>query len=246
MLTQSNVVTIVANVCNGDSLIDISKKYRIGNYKFAKIILEALLGKNIQVSHFLGNPSLIKENRIQLELLELIGTDQFCSHDIDQLKECLGKEYEELLIELLNQKQMCFETESDLRNRGKPKTPDILFLIPMAMNCKTFNTIDGQNEQEQLLIKNRSLVIINWIDSKAMFADVSTFEEHVDQFRTYNNRYGRGLVIYWHGYVDEVESIAKHDFQDFLIVTDHFPDYWVFPTGEIADGTIPEFDNVVC
>ena len=46
--------------------------------------------------------------------------DPVCSFEVDIVKECLGREYEQLLIDLLRQRHMCFETESDQRSRGAP------------------------------------------------------------------------------------------------------------------------------
>jgi len=80
--------------------------------------------------------------------------------------------------------------------------------------------------------------VINWIDSKAMFADTVTFDEHLEQLRAYNNRYGRGLVIYWHGCTEEIYYKLR---DDMIIVRDCFPNDWIFPTGEPADGTVPMF-----
>ena len=197
-----------------------------------------------------------------------------CSHELEQLKECLGREYEELLTSLLNQKKMCFETEQELRSRGKPKTPDILFLIPMAIKCNAGDLRSQQfpsssaggrslyredsiqdsragpggvhglhNDRAEPPSHHASKVVINWIDSKAMFADAATFKENIDQFRGYNNRYGRGMVIYWHGYVEDIGSVLNGDM---IILRDHFPEEWTFPTGEVADGRVPAFDNIVC
>lgn len=150
---------------------------------------------------------------------------------------------------------MCFETESQLRSRGKPKTPDVLFLIPMGTTIYPLDlpylnkTHDGSKEQSNTALDIRDnlkslkkSVVINWIDSKAMFADVQTFKENVDQFRAYNNRYGRGLVIYWHGFVKNLCSLLN---DDMIIVRDRFPDDWMFPTGEPADGRIPAFDEML-
>ncbi len=75
--------------------------------------------------------------------------------------------------------------------------------------------------------------IINWIDSKAMFADEITFEEHMEQFQGYMNRYGRGLIIYWFGYVDTIVSMIHTKYgSDMLTVTHSFPNEILLPTGE--------------
>jgi len=123
---------------------------------------------------------------------------------------------------------MVFETEADLRNKGKAKTPDVLLLIPM-MTKYSLRSITGKIVCEDVVASN-----INWIDSKAIFADEITFNENkVEQFQGYVNRYGRGMVIYWHGFVDSVVSDITND-NESIVVVDHFPDEWRFPTGELA------------
>jgi hypothetical protein len=55
-----------------------------------------------------------------------------------------------------------FETESSLRTRGAYKTPDVRLIVPMAMKGPT-----------------GSWHVITWMDSKAMFGDLDTFEREV-------------------------------------------------------------------
>lgn len=199
---------------------ELSAKYQVGGYKLARIYLELKFGKgSVSIAQFLENPLIVEDERFREELLVLMSKDPFCSHPCDQLKECIGKEYEEYLIARLQEKRLCFETEAELRSRGKPKTPDILFLIPMAAYiCSNDPSCDG------------ALVVVNWIDSKAMFADEETLAEHFEQLRGYTNRYGRGLVIYWHGYV---ESLTSSDlflsFNDMVVLSSDLPDEWHSP-----------------
>jgi hypothetical protein len=271
---------LVARSQSGESLVDLANEFHFGSFKFAKLYLEAIGEGDTQLSSLLTDPMQIKDARIRKELLQLIANDPICSPELEQVKECLGREYEELLISLLNQKKMCFETEAELRLRGKPKTPDILFQIPMATPCTlrdlqsriggradtTASRAHGQsvplatelsssaspgtvhssaaptapaasNDEQHPTAK----VVINWIDSKAMFADALTFEENLEQFRAYNNRYGRGMVIYWHGFVEDILGMLP---DDRIIVRDCFPEEWMFPTGEKADGRVPAFDLV--
>ena len=184
------------------------------------------------------------------------------SHEVDLMKECAGKEFEALLLQQLRSKHMCFETEAELRSQGKPKTPDILFLIPMGVyestlsspSAMVFNDIavqqqqqqqqEQQQHQQQQVRKKTSKrlqqhpFVVNWIDSKGMFADEETFSENYEQLKSYVNRYGSGLVIYWHGYVASLSRWRDES----ILVCDHFPEEWLFPTGEPADGREPEFD----
>ena len=114
----------------------------------------------------------------------------------EPLKKCVGDEYEELLYNLLRENEVCFETEVELRLQGKSKTPDALLLFPIGIKINELNN-DWQ--------------IIHWIDSKgtllksspstsisnslftlfilAMFGDPTTYEQNLEQFQGYVNRF---------------------------------------------------------
>ncbi len=80
----------------------------------------------------------------------------------------------------------------------------------------------------------QSSFIVNWIDSKALFADEDTFEENCSQFEEYLSRYGRGLVIYWHGFTEGVLELANHRCgPDMIMIADSFPEEWIFPSREL-------------
>lgn len=208
--------SIIKRVESGEKLFQIAKNNGFSSYKLAKAYMNKVLKVRVPVSSFIESPlSVINDIALIKDLLNCFAQDLTCSHEISQLSECSGREYEEFLIENLIRLHMCFETEVDLRSRGKPKTPDILFLIPMATKTP---------------YSKQSYVLVNWIDSKAFFADELTYSEHLEQFKAYTNRYGRGMVIYWHGFVDSLLTTA----QDSIVITDSFPDCWLFPTGEIT------------
>jgi hypothetical protein len=84
-----------------------------------------------------------------------------CCTIVDVRKSCIGREFEEYLEIRLRKLNICFETENDLRSRGKPKTPDIVLMIPMALD-----------------LGGGKSCLVNWIDSKGMFADSETMLEH--------------------------------------------------------------------
>ena len=201
------------------SFFEICCLQGFSSYKFAKLYLEKFY-KITAVSSFIQHPDLIDNDVIRRELLRCISDDPFNSYQNDVMKQFIGKEYEELLIEKLTERKMCFETEEELRNKGKPKTPDIVFLIPMIVNIQLVDHV------------------VNWIDSKAMFADEETFADSIDQFNGYCNRYGKGLVIYWFGHVEGIRTSSD------ICVVDGFPESWTFPTGEPANGQMPAFEEI--
>ena len=50
------------------------------------------------------------------------------------------------------------------------------------------------------------------------------------------------MVIYWHGFVQSLTRLNDEN----IFISDKFPEHWIFPSGELADGSVPEFDTLVC
>lgn len=302
-----NISSILDRVMKGkEAMSSAICKIPMGKYIIAKQLLEKYMflqfpqsqQSEAKVADFLINPFIVENQYLRSGLLELFAQDAGCSPQIDLLKETCGREYEALLVTILNTYHMSYETEVEMRKKGKPKTPDIWFTIPMAVACNdyehqlitsrslTSQQYDGEDNMDDdqdfmmtsmefdadgRLSPNRSLlssqdsetinnntttpatattttavveedqyIVVNWIDSKAMFADAKTFKDHLSQFKAYYNRYGRGMVIYWHGYVEDVYQHIQ-EFGDNIIIRDTFPEKWMFPTGEPADGRVPTF-----
>ena len=175
-----------------DSLVNISRELGIGSYRAAKLVVTFILGQDVTMAHIIENPNLILDDVIRQNIMECITNDPLNSLEIDQMKECTGIEFEALLLQQLLARKMCFETEAELRNRGKPKTPDILLLIPMGVLDIENNEYDSVKKDQlhyQQMSRSQRPSVINWIDSKGMFADEETFEENYEQLKSYVNRY---------------------------------------------------------
>ncbi len=67
--------------------------------------------------------------------------------------------------------------------------------------------------------------IINWIDSKSTFGDPQTHSENLEQLLGYVNRFGPGLVIYWHDFVDSIRETTPPE----ILVSNKLPDLWILP-----------------
>uniref|UniRef100_A0A3B3Q8T5 CDAN1-interacting nuclease 1 n=1 Tax=Paramormyrops kingsleyae TaxID=1676925 RepID=A0A3B3Q8T5_9TELE len=85
-----------------------------------------------------------------------------------------------------------------LRAKGYDKTPDIILEVPIA--------VEGR--------------IVHWIESKASFGDDHSHQNYLnEQFWSYWNRFGPGLVIYWHGFIEELDCHRDRG----IMLKDSFP-----------------------
>ena len=99
----------------------------------------------------------------------------------------------------LEERNISFYNEHYLRDKGYDKTPDFKLEIPIA--------VDG--------------VVVNWVESKAQFGSFSVHQKYInEQYLSYWNRFGPGLVIYWFGFVDNIIESSETKF----IVMDKFPE----------------------
>lgn len=114
------------------------------------------------------------------------------------MKSSLGQQYEIQLNRQLTEAGFVFRNEEYLRQFGYDKTPDVKLEVPVA--------IDG--------------VIVHWIESKALFGDQENHMEYMkNQYSSYWNRFGPGLVIYWFGYLETIVQPSEKRF----IVRDSLP-----------------------
>ncbi|XP_076983509.1 CDAN1-interacting nuclease 1 isoform X3 [Tamandua tetradactyla] len=89
-----------------------------------------------------------------------------------------------IILERFLQEQGATPHEDQLRAKGYDKTPDFILQVPVA--------VEGH--------------IIHWIESKASFGDECSHHAYLhDQFWSYWNRFGPGLVIYWYGFIQELD-----------------------------------------
>ena len=152
-----------------------------------RIILEHVQGENPS-SSLLKDPLSITNPILRNQIIFCLENDYFCGPNIDMIKKMMGEEYEYVLKDQLTLMNISFKDENILREQGYDKTPDFLLTVPIA--------VDG--------------VVINWIESKASFGDEYTHKQYLrEQYWSYWNRFGSGLIIYWFGFIDELENDIK-------------------------------------
>jgi len=128
--------------------------------------------------------TLLEEGELGYELLLAGLQDDSYGPLSEAIKGSIGEEHEQRLKDLLARLDIPFCDENVLRVQGYDKTPDIKLEVPIS--------VDGH--------------VVNWIESKALFGDPEAHAGYLkDQFWSYWNRFGPGLVIYWFGYVAQLD-----------------------------------------
>lgn len=171
----------------------------------ARILLEELLKETSQgnvskilISQCIKNPLSIPDKILSREVEICIQNDQLCGPVIESIKREIGLKYEKVLHDTLMKKDIAYYHEDTLRKEGYDKTPDFKLVVPILVDSH----------------------VIHWIESKALFGDEESHSGYLEnQFWSYTNRFGPGLVIYWFGFIDELDVNLERG----LMLRDDFP-----------------------
>ncbi|KAK7910528.1 hypothetical protein WMY93_015212 [Mugilogobius chulae] len=197
--------------------------------KEPSLISDQTLAKNIHQSFFDSSgkfsftPLLLMICEPSADFMRLLKVD-FCAkptistaitRHLRLLRQlAIGQEHEVLLRDKLKERNMSFLDENQLRTMGYDKTPDIILEVPVA--------VDGH--------------IVHWIESKASFGDDHSHRTYLnEQFWSYWNRFGPGLVIYWYGFISELDCQRDRG----IMLSDRFPSDVVtlYQAGQTPRGT---------
>lgn len=145
------------------------------------------------------NPNEIPHRGLSLNVQHCHQVDPHFSPAMDEYRNRIGREYEDVLNGHLDTLGVAYLDEPGMRRMGYSRTPDAVLLEPIA--------VEGR--------------VVKWIESKAWFADPPSHATYLrDQYWPYYNRFGPGLVIYWFGFVEE--AVEAH-LEKGVAVMDHFP-----------------------
>ncbi|XP_028981539.1 protein C15orf41 homolog isoform X2 [Esox lucius] len=171
----------------------------------ARVILDRFLqdreggaaSKQVLTS-MLREPSLISDQTLANNVYQCTINDCCYGPLVDCIKHAIGQEAEVLLRYKLKERNLSFLDENQLRAKGYDKTPDIILEVPIV--------VEGH--------------IVHWIESKASFGDDHSHRTYLnEQFWSYWNRFGPGLVIYWHGFIGELDCQRDRG----ILLKDCFP-----------------------
>lgn len=205
-------------------IVQIAQKNRFSSAQTAKIVLEESLRRQsgtfpskTHVSQLLKNPALLEDGKLATELMVASLKDDTYGFTSECIKSAIGSEYERKAKRMLLQLGLTYQDETELRQKGYDKTPDIKLDIPFAYKGH----------------------VINWIESKALFGDEDNHPTYLkEQLWSYWNRYGSGMVIYWFGYIDELDNNRDKG----IMVCGDFPK---IEDIQFCDPLNPEFDEDV-
>ena len=168
---------------SGASFVEIARRFAFPPILAALMILEQRKVSRKQFWKYLADLSAVPDDRLRQELAAACHADIVYSPDGTARQYARGRWGEAKLHAWLKARALEFRTEKDLR-REYDKTPDILLHRPIDVNgSKAY-----------------------WIESKATFGDLHEVRRHVKkQLAPYANLFGDGIVVYWFGFVDNVE-----------------------------------------
>jgi len=150
------------------------------------------------ISKYIKDPSLILDDTLRREIEICIEADDICGPRVEKVKHEIGLKYEKMLHDILTEKGIPYSDEEVLRKEGYDKTPDFKLIIPIGVNNH----------------------VVNWIESKASFGDEESHSAYLEnQFWSYSNRFGPGLVIYWFGFIEELNINIEQG----IMLADTFP-----------------------
>ncbi|XP_003740092.1 uncharacterized protein C15orf41 homolog [Galendromus occidentalis] len=184
-------------------LLEMADQMKFSPSLLCRLILENYLteigdpqGKK-RITNLLKDSSLIRDKVLAFEVFYCTINDPFYGPYNDAKKEISGQENEIRLKDFLREKNIAFLDENDLRDQGFDKTVDVKLSVPAVIN--------GEN-------------IIMWIESKSAFGDPKTHAECTrEQYHSYVNRFGPGLVIYWSGFVDELQHCPENQIGNSIV-----------------------------
>ncbi|MEK6839120.1 MAG: C15orf41 family protein [Candidatus Thermoplasmatota archaeon] len=168
---------------HGHSFVEVADRFHFPPILAALMILEQRKISLKQFWKMLGDLSKVPEHRLARDLAQACRTDIVYSPEGSARQYARGRWGESKLQAWLNARGLEYRTEKDLRPEYD-KTPDILLRTPVELN--------GSKKY--------------WIESKATFGDPHEIRRHIKkQLGPYTDLFGDGVVVYWFGFVEDVE-----------------------------------------
>ncbi|MFH1125902.1 MAG: TPD domain-containing protein [Candidatus Altiarchaeota archaeon] len=168
----------------GDSIINISKKINFPPVMTAWMILNAKGVPRSQFRAMVRKPEALLDTRLRRELSAAVKKDAVYSPEATKKQMERSRMVEETVRHWLLKRKIAFIDEKEAKEKKHAKTPEFLLKKPMQYGDEK----------------------IHWVECKASFGD--EFEARRDygkQLKYYVEMYGRGMVVYWYGFLDTLK-----------------------------------------
>lgn len=181
----------------GKSLLKLSEERRFSPVLISSFILRENGATKKEFYEYLRHPHSIRDPRIKKELLEVLAEEVVYSPEAIEIQRRNGKAAEAKIGEWLDLLGVSYITEREVRELYK-KTPDFLM-------------------QEKFSLQSHS---ISWVESKASFGDtIQMKSDYHRQLKYYVELFGNGLVIYWHGYINDSDALQQFLYDTHILIS---------------------------
>ena len=109
----------------GETLLQIAREKRFAPYKLAKEYCKRFVSKDFKLARLLSDPhaedvvATIPSAALREDLRQCCLQDRHYSQAADLLRQSAGREFEQLLYELMMARNLCFDTEAELRLQAR-------------------------------------------------------------------------------------------------------------------------------
>jgi len=180
----------------GHPILELAKNSRFPPTLMASLIMKKFGYSRKATNYLFKCPEDIEKRRLRNEVKKALEADYFFSPRAHALQGTKGEMGEAIIRKWLDDRELSYLTENELREQGDGKTPDFVLKKPLC--------IEGLN--------------VNWIESKALFGDDFEHKHYSKkQFRDYFEIFGEGMVVYWYGCLEDLpaEGYLIKDFRFF-------------------------------
>ncbi|CAG2162148.1 unnamed protein product [Oppiella nova] len=179
------------------------------------------------------NTSLISDGRLAFDVMLCNVNDIIFGNHCNHMTNNTGIVFESEVSHHLNRHDVSYMSESQLRTDSFDVTPDFKLNLPLIVKISKTNSSDicliktnhyfDQKLPQLMETSDESdyeIVVINWIECKSMFASELCHSKYYrNQYSSYINRFGNGLVLYKYGFVNHIRQQFKHN----IIVSHRLP-----------------------
>lgn len=224
-------INLIADEWNEElSVMELAERHNVCAYALLRTILNRITQSKDVAKSWLKDSINCPDGKLAHEIMLLNIHDVMNGVFYNQLCLNAGITFELEIRSILEQNKISFKTEEELRASNYDVTPDFRFNIPMVL-VRTSNSLilfQSDTTIPDSVDNEVDRCIITWLECKAVFASIECHLEYYEnQYCSYINRFGDGIVLYKHGFVEDIASKYSHN----LIITQQMP--LISPVSEI-------------